>query len=936
MVATKSSEDCTCVPCCQCGYAGQDSDGADCYEKGGPSIDKGGGKIWGEHCFCWHASEVECPRHGDPQAREMFEDLHLDPCPVTGRSILRGAPEHGAPAVNVDAKPAPQRGRAARVLVGALLIGSLLAIPVFLPGVAAENPTNANVYAGDAHAIGTSGAGSREYAIRTANDAAAPTHRTWEVAPGASITLYFRSWTTGVSPPLLCCTGGDANDLCLIETLFDASATVQRTLKNSGSCDPDGTSYTLYCTTSGTSGGTPIAGTLRLHIRVREYTASNTIQVYDADSASADKGAIRCGLDAATVTHGGYPTGPTYAYTVAGETITVSATHTNRATGQTASSLIFTLYDGGTPIGSSATVSASTSGTTSTSTTVSDTFPAASTSVTVAVGISGNSGLTGVKWTAVNTVTSPIVKQDIVVFYKTATFTVDPRITATHLMQLNSGTFATPPMSADAGATRINTDRGYIATRFTNARSEGLSGASFAFTRTLQDSGAVVPADTATGLAIATQGGQAGWGPLALWNAGAPTGTWTKTIDVTAPSTIDADTYLISATKTYTLSAPTAPTVAAGDPLRIKCSPDPAIASQTVLCILTETNADGSARTGNAAGTLVDVYNPSFSIIVTGGATTEIANGVYRYTYTVSASPTLGTYPVIARTMDASVVPAGGSFTVIATPTTYATPSDVTTAVSSINGHVDSQLATERTTIDAHVDSQLATERTTINAHTDAKVDAAVTTLDAYTLSVVNAARDLIRGDLSTLTATIGSSTDLSTAPTVFGKIALAHEHADANDAATQALITHNEAHLHTLVDKIDHLNLTIMGDIIMDYTAFANITTELLELHEHLHVITANITAHIGDPLTLQGEPLEVQSTDFPVLMELAPLPLGIVLNVLAARRKDQQMRSVLFLLAACTFIAGCVAMNHYSMPLRVLALLWGIIMLVSMQQKK
>jgi hypothetical protein len=75
----RKAKTCTCAPCCRCGYAGQDSDGADCYVKSGPSIKKGGGTFYGEHCFCWYASEAECPAHGSPEALEILEDL--EPCP---------------------------------------------------------------------------------------------------------------------------------------------------------------------------------------------------------------------------------------------------------------------------------------------------------------------------------------------------------------------------------------------------------------------------------------------------------------------------------------------------------------------------------------------------------------------------------------------------------------------------------------------------------------------------------------------------------------------------------------------------------------------------------------------------------------------------------------------------------------------------------------
>lgn len=75
----KKAKACTCAPCCKCGYDGTDSDGADCYGKAGRNVVKGGVRFYGPHCFCWHASEADCPVHGSDEAGEGLDEM--EPCP---------------------------------------------------------------------------------------------------------------------------------------------------------------------------------------------------------------------------------------------------------------------------------------------------------------------------------------------------------------------------------------------------------------------------------------------------------------------------------------------------------------------------------------------------------------------------------------------------------------------------------------------------------------------------------------------------------------------------------------------------------------------------------------------------------------------------------------------------------------------------------------
>lgn len=76
-------EACTCAPCCNCGYAGQDSDGADCYGKKGRNVLKGGVRFYGPHCFCWHAGEALADLEPCPNSPFTLEG-GLECCPDGG------------------------------------------------------------------------------------------------------------------------------------------------------------------------------------------------------------------------------------------------------------------------------------------------------------------------------------------------------------------------------------------------------------------------------------------------------------------------------------------------------------------------------------------------------------------------------------------------------------------------------------------------------------------------------------------------------------------------------------------------------------------------------------------------------------------------------------------------------------------------------------
>lgn len=533
-----------------------------------------------------------------------------------------------------------------RVALALVLLGlAVLVVPnPVVEQVAAENPTASNVYAGDSFASASSGVGTRSFMFRIVNDETAVQHRAaWEVAPGAGIAVYYRNICTDTCYSL---PNGEANDYCRIQTYWDNTATVQRSIHSATSCPAsEGLLTTLYCTDTGLSGGTPVAGTIRLRIEARDTVAG--VPTYTADTDSASRGAIRCGLDVSSITVNAYPAAPTFAYTIAGETVTCTVAHTTAQANQVRTASVTVLDASNAAILTNALAIASGATSTASSFTVSDTFPAASTSAGCQVGSFGNSVLTGVKWTHIATATAPVTEPDDGTARRASFFNVDPRITATHLLQVDDAAFGTPPMSKDTGGSRYNDEVGYIATRFTNARGEGLSGGTFAFSRTLQDDGAVLAPRTLTGAGIGTQGGEAGWSNLVEWNDGAPTGTWTKTVDVTAPSTIDSNAHLLQATQTITLD-PAGGSGGEGDPLRI--TGGDADIGHPVRLGLSNSFTDGTARLGNAAGIYIDIWDPTGTQVVTAANPTEVGYGVYLYTgFTPAAT---GDFIVRARTTD--------------------------------------------------------------------------------------------------------------------------------------------------------------------------------------------------------------------------------------------------------------------------------------------
>jgi len=175
-------------------------------------------------------------------------------------------------------------------------------------------------------------------------------------------------------------------------------------------------------------------------------------------------------------------------------------------------------------------------------------FAAASTVVSWTVTPS-NAALTGLPFTVFTTVTAD-------------TITVDPRLTVTHLLQVDDNNIGTPPLAKNSlTGQRLTTQIGYTDTNFRAARgtrvgnaiTQGVNGLGFSVS--LQDAaGATTPLTrTAT---TSTQGGETGWGAGFLqWTSQLPGGAWTKTVTLNASVTDLTNAYLLNPTVSYTLLA---------------------------------------------------------------------------------------------------------------------------------------------------------------------------------------------------------------------------------------------------------------------------------------------------------------------------------------------------------------------------------------------
>lgn len=376
---------------------------------------------------------------------------------------------------------------------------------------------------------------SRVATLKFDDGLAVPSSRTWvatavtqDTAAGGSVDITVTQTTAGATPP------GEANTLTL--NLYDDSGGLVRAYTlTPGSASQ---TVTFHFTADGTSTGAARCGTVEIAIRA---TRTDVVAYdYETDGSPAtaptgftatqvDRGWVRGTTtlveDISNTSLGGAPTEPA-AYD---ESLFVRTTA--GAVSYVARALTVTLSAGS--------VTGSTNSTTAVTRDVTfsnvcdDRFPAAVTTVGVTVTVP-NATLTGQPaWTFTTTTDD--------------TITVDPRLTASHHFQVDDDVFGTT--KNDTTKQMLSTQSGFLWTRLVNARSTGING--LTVTQTLDP---VNPGTTISGSTVtATRDSQAGWTDKLDWTSAKPGGSWAKSVDVTAPADIDADTHLLSGTDTLTM-----------------------------------------------------------------------------------------------------------------------------------------------------------------------------------------------------------------------------------------------------------------------------------------------------------------------------------------------------------------------------------------------
>lgn len=378
---------------------------------------------------------------------------------------------------------------------------------------------------------------SRIAKVRIADTATGLIFREWvatavtqDTAAGASVDVTITQTTGGATPP------GVANTLTL-NLYTDAGALIRAfTLTPSSSSQ----TVSFFFTADGTSGGATRAGTVEIAIRATR----TDVGTYDVESdgspntpgagntSTTDRGWIRGTTTATTtlsnVALGGAKSQPAeYDESIFARTTLGAALYVARA-------LTVAVSGGGLSGATNSTASGNWD--VSFANVVDDRFPAAVTVAASSLTVP-NATLTGQPATVLTATND--------------TLDVDPRLTASHHFQVDDATFATS--KNDTSKSMLSTQSGFLAARIVTARTAaGVNGLTVTQTLTPVGPGTAVSGSSST----ATRDTQAGWTDLLAWTSSKPGGTWNKASDVTAPSDIDPDSYLLAGTDAYTMLAP--------------------------------------------------------------------------------------------------------------------------------------------------------------------------------------------------------------------------------------------------------------------------------------------------------------------------------------------------------------------------------------------
>jgi len=382
--------------------------------------------------------------------------------------------------------------------------------------------------------------------------------RTWtatavsqDTAAGSSVSISVVQNKAGAAPPAL------PDTLTLSLLIDDTQTQIVAFSPTPNDTDGNTQNFTFFFTDTGLTGGAARAGTVKLKLRAINTTGVSAVNYnVNTDANPADtfgtgntntvgtrnKGWIRgtttSAAAASNVALGGAKTEPAKYHD------SLFVRHTLGATLYTSRALTVALSNT-TPSLSGSTNSATSGNYDATfSSAVTNRYPASAAASVTNVS-APNATLTGTP--------------DFTVTQTTDSINVDPRITFTPLMQVNTAAFSTPPFSSNVTShQRLSSDLAFLAWNARDSRgsqagstiSGGVNG--LAWTQHLRDVGNLI-ADQTQAVTSQTQGGEAGWNDsFQAWSSSLPGGTWNFTAVIT---TSDATGLESGAATTYSLLA---------------------------------------------------------------------------------------------------------------------------------------------------------------------------------------------------------------------------------------------------------------------------------------------------------------------------------------------------------------------------------------------
>lgn len=338
---------------------------------------------------------------------------------------------------------------------------------------------------------------------------------TQDTAAGSAVNVTVANTTTGVTPP-------DTPDTLTLRMRIDNSATNIISFSNTGT-------FSFVFTDTGAVGGVNRCGTVRLRIEAAR-TAGLAAVNYTVNSDDTSGEVLPAGM---TVTQ--RDQGWIRGTTTSTQTASIISGGAHRATFVYADNIWIRTVLAATPyqsqnltVGLNPITATATSATATfdgqLSGTVDNRWPAAATVEATTLSIPNAALATGNSWTT--TTNTP------------DSSTADPRITFTHILQLDNNSWSTPPTSnttINSAGQRLSSALGFLASRATDASGAGV--ASLTWNLQLWDNNNLVYATgrvLTTGVTATTQGGQAGWSSaFSTWSDSLPGGGWTKRLIIT-------------------------------------------------------------------------------------------------------------------------------------------------------------------------------------------------------------------------------------------------------------------------------------------------------------------------------------------------------------------------------------------------------------------